>query len=569
MAKYAKGFEGNPHIRGPSVPIQWTKKSLSEYGKCADDPLHFIRNYVYIKSVDSEDLILFATRPYQDEMVEKMVNNRFVIVKLPRQAGKTVIVSALLLWNLIFQRNYSILIAANKGSKANDVLKMVKDMYEKLPEFLQHGISIWNKGSIELETGSKIRATATSGSSARGDTVNLIYIDEAAFIPTHVATEFFESVVPTISSGKTSKIFITSTPKGLNHFYSMYKAAIEGKSGYAHVEIKWNDVPGRDEKFRAQIVAQFGQRYFDQEYGAEFHGSSSTLIDGAKLTTLVTEHPVSETPTYRIYANPEPHHSYAITVDVAEGLGGDASAMSVVDITSLPYKIAAVYRNNEIQPMAFPSVIHQFALKYNRAMVLVEANFGQQIADILWQDLEYENIVQTARNVKRGDQISAGFAASTRPGLVMNKLTKRLGCSNLKTLIEQDQLLITDGWIYDELCRFVVTGASYVASEGHDDLAMTLVMFGWLVDQGYVRDATNNDIRRKIAEVNARAIEDSMMALGGITRGLDDDFEAIDFTHPDDISSRHDKLAKGWSQPVPQPDPVELHNRFMADLLGF
>ena len=563
------GFQGNHKINPAGHLHHYTPDEIVEYTKCVNDIYYFMETYVKIRHVDHEKLIPFVPRPYQRALISSIIENRYTLGCMPRQCGKTILVSVVILWYTLFTENHSTLIAAHKGDKSRSILSMIKAIFEELPDFLKTGVTEYNKGSVYFANGSKITATATSSTSARGETANFVLVDEVAFIAPHVSLDFFSAVIPVISSGQTSKIVLVSTPRGLNHFYQLFRAAKDGTSGYNLIEIAWNDVPGRDEKFRQNIIAQFGQEYWDVEFDCKFLGSSSTLIAGQKLAVLTTDTPIITNTTYRIYTNPEPHHTYVITVDVAEGLGGDASAMVVTDITSLPYRVVAVYRDNLIQPMAFPSVIHQFALKYNNAMVLVEANFGQQIADILWQELEYENIVQTARNVKRGDQISSGFAASTRPGLVMNKLTKRLGCSNLKTLIEQDQLLITDAWIYDELCRFVVSGASYAASEGHDDLVMCLVCLGWLVDQGYVRDATNNDIRRKIAEVNAKAIEDSMMALGGITRGLDEDFEAIDFTHPDDISKRHDKLAEKWVQPVPQADPVELHNRFMADLLGF
>lgn len=545
MAFYKKGFQGNQRVRPAGIPIEWTPEKLADYAKCASDPLHFISTHVLIKNIDCEDLVPFLPRSYQEEMLDKMLSDRFVIVKLPRQAGKTTIVAAVLLWHILFNTNFAVLVAAHNGAKARDVLNSIKTMYENLPEHIQHGCTEWNKGTIILETGSRVRAAATSGSSGRGDTYNCVYIDEAAFLQPHIAQEFFESVIPTISSGKTSKIFITSTPKGLNHFYRMFMAAKAGTSGYTYVEIKWNDVPGRDEKFKAEIIAQFGERYFAQEYAAEFQGSSLTLIDGNTLTRLVVEKPIIDQFHYRIYEHPVPSHQYAATVDVAEGVEGDSSAISVVDITELPYKVVAVYKNNIIAPLAFPAVIYDFATKYNKAMVLVESNFGQQIADILWTDMEYEFVIMTARSAKKGEHVSGGFAASARPGLQMTRQSKHIGCSNLKALVEQDQLIVRDSWIIDELCRFTAKGKSYEAVEGHDDLTMTLVMFSWLVDQGYVKDSTNQDIRRKIAEMNAKAIDDDMMAFGGISTGHDgEDVVNISFAHesPDGRDSAMHRL---------------------------
>lgn len=518
MARYAKGFQGNINIRPAGAPIEWTPETLSEFRKCASDPFYFIETYVKIRSLDSEELIPFIPRAYQVEMLRKMIDERYCLCKLPRQAGKTLLVSAALLWFTIFNMNYSILVAAHKGDKARDVLTSIKNMYENLPDFLQHGVIEYNKGNILLENGSKIRATATSGSAARGDTVNFCYLDEAAFIPTHVADEFFKSVIPTISSGQTSKIFITSTPKGLNHFYRMAMAAKNKTSGYAYVEINWNDVPGRDEKFKAGIIAQYGEDFWRQEFNTEWLGSSRTLISGPKLASLVTEKPLRESEHARTYSDPTEGRAYVMTVDVSEGLGADYSAMVVFDVTELPYRPAAVYRNNHIDPMQLPAAAHELATRYNDALVLVEANFGQQVGEILYSDYEYENMVFTTKG-KSGpqakvDKISSGYSGRSRVGLAWNAHSKRVGCSNLKTLVEQDQLIVIDEWIYDELVRFSVKGKSYAAEDGHDDLAMCLVMFAWMVDQGYVRDSTDVSVRDKIARLNAEAIERDMMPLG-------------------------------------------------------
>lgn len=515
MARYHKGFEGNYNIRSVGIPIEWDEYKLSEFMKCEADPLYFIENYIKIKNVDEENLILFKLREYQLEMLEKMLRSRKVIVKLPRQCGKSVCVSAVLLHYVIFNRNFSILVAAHNGAKANDVLAAIKAMYEELPDFLQHGVVEWNKGKIILESGSRIKASTTSSSSARGDVYNCVYLDEAAFIAAHIAEEFFKSVFPTISSGKTTKIFMTSTPKGLNHFHQMWTAAIEGKSDYETVEIKWNDVPGRDQKFKDAVVAEFGQTYFDQEYGAEFIGSDKTLIKGIKLMMMASDihEPVHNNGHSRIFAYPEKGHHYAITTDVSEGLGGDFSVVMVFDITTLPYRVAAIYQDQDISPMALPGVIFDLARGYNDAMVLIESNFGQQVGDILWQDLEYEHVIMTARG-KQTIKDVVSMSAQSRPGVNMNKLNKRIGCNTIKTVIEADRLTINDGKTYDELTRFAVKGVSYAAVSGHDDLVMCLVLFGWLIDQGYVRDINDVDIRREINRQAAEAIERDMLPFG-------------------------------------------------------
>lgn len=590
MAQYAKGFLGNVRIRAAATPIEWDEFRIKEFERCSRDPLYFFQNYVYIKDVDNEALVLFKPRSYQEEMLHKMLTNRNVIVKLPRQCGKTTLSAAVLLWHLIFHRNFSILIAAHKGDKARDVLTNVKEMYESLPEFLQHGVVSWNKGSIQLETGSRCRATATSASAARGDVYNLVYLDEFAFVAKHIADEFVKSVIPTVSSGKTTKIFITSTPKGLNKFYDMWSAATnpdpEKRSDYAHVEIKWDDVPGRDAEFRRNIVSQFGQEYFDQEYGAEFLGSSRTLIAGSKLVSMSHQirPPIEQTSTTRVYLFPEKGRSYAVTVDVSEGLGNDYHGIMVFDITELPYRIAAVFRNNLLHPMALPGVIHEMATRYNDALVLVEANFGQQVGEILYADFEYENMVFTTKG-KNGlynkvDRISGGFGGRSRVGIAWSNNSKRVGCTNLKALIEQDQLEVIDLWTYEELKRFVVSGKSYAGEDGHDDMAMCLVLFAWMCDQGYVRDATDVHLRDRIKDLNAQMIEQDVVPLGWTIRGdEDDDVEAIEFSRdrikfPVDVPNPITGEEHPWMKLFDKQESrgglseSQLHDRFIQDMFN-
>lgn len=557
MAQYVRGvaFKGNPRVR-KIVEWQFTPEQQLEIAKCMIDPEYFIRTYVKIKHVDEEDLILFQPRSYQVEMLKKMLNHKRVIVKLPRQAGKTVLVSAVLLWHVLFLKNFSILVAAHKADKARDVLAMIKAMFEDLPEFLQLGADEWNKGNIVLENKSRIKATSTSGSAARGDTYNLAYVDEAAFIQSHIAKSFFESVIPTISSGKTTKIFITSTPKGLNHFHIMWEKAVKGLSGYEHVEIKWNEVPGRDEEFRTQVINEFGEDYFNQEYGAEFIGSSRTLIKASKLLGMVVNmvNPVaSPGPEFRIYKMPEKGRFYFVTCDVAEGLGGDYSAITVTDITETPYRTAAVYQNNQIDTLALPGVLHDLARAYNMAPVLVESNFGGDVARTLATDLEYENVITTVVN-KKGGNAEVGGGQSFRYGVMMNAPTKRIGCTNLKSLIENDQYIVSDSDTIDEARRFAVKKQSYAAEEGNDDLMMTLVLFGWAADQGYVRDMTDVVVKQKILEANKARVEQDMAPFGIIDDGSE---ELPKFGVPgfEDVLKPEANWLLGIRGPDPEPDP--------------
>lgn len=521
MARYRVGtkFGGNPFIRKGGIGHQYSVEELAEMKKCADDPIYFIEKYVYIKSVDDENSVLFTLRDYQLDMVSKMMHNREFICKLPRQVGKTVCVSATLLWHLLFNKNYSILVAAHQGNKARDVLAGIKNMYEALPAFLQAGILEWNKGNIILDTGSRVRATASSGTAARGDVYNCVYIDEAAFLMTHIAEHFFQSVIPTISSGKTTKIFVTSTPKGMNHFYNMWEAAVSGKSGYAWTEIKWDDVPGRDEKFKAKIVSQFGINYWNQEFGAEFVGSSHTLIAASKLLMLQGGRPLVQSPITRVYAHPNLARQYVACADVSEGVLGDYSTTVVFDTTSLPYTIACVYRNNAVSTMAYPAILRNIGKTYNNALLMVETTgIGQEVANGLLHDLEYENTALTQPSKKAVGKVLSGLFSGTkqaRVGLRMDKQAKAIGCGKLKAMIEGDQLLVCDEWVVQELRRFARNKkGSYSAEEGHDDLAMCLVQFAWMVDQGYMKETNDLSVSAAVRQKQLNMIEEVEPVIG-------------------------------------------------------
>jgi hypothetical protein len=916
-----RGFRGSKRIRRAGIQIEYTPEQQAEFVRCAMDPLYFIENYIRIKNVDAEQLILFKTRSYQQEMVAKIIGGRETIIKLPRQCGKTSCVSALLVWHLIFNPNYAILCAAHKGDKARDVLSNMREMYESLPYWLQHGVDEWSKGFIKLENGSRAKSSATTASSARGDVYNCvtgdtevtvretstgrvetisieelherlkkanssryiagnvsgkqvhsnlpislrpgeeswnirrtdreasrdakvsrrleherqsssidssrtylrastlgqddrgegkeqyalgsslyaqlsafqdsyreniserenqnslgserafqgtqsvsrdegqnepstqgsskervscwghlcsideqdedgrtrrqdqsqsredtedgreasgnealngvstayerssqgsnslerreederrispedarregstptyeilseddeflpfdgikmtcgqhiitlfldngktlkvtpnheiltedgwveayqthgmkvltkngyshvldvldtgetadvydpinvnvkhsfqaneiiikncIYLDEFAFVEDHLAEEFVRSVMPTISSGKTTKTIITSTPQGMNMFFTLWDKAVKKKTTYQYVEIKWNDVPGRDDAFRDKIVAEFGQAYFDQEYGAEFIGSGLTLIAGHVLNRMSNDllEPINDTrdSKIRVYAAPVKGRHYALCADISEGLGQDASAFLVLDITETPYTIAMAYQNNEVDEVTYAGIVHDAAHAYNEAMLLIEANYGAVVGRILWEDLEYPNLIRTV--VKKELQNPGPGGQRSRTGVRMDVKTKRIGCSTLKLLAEQDQLKVCDDKTLNELYHFVVDGKSYAADRGHDDLAMCLVMFAWMVDNDYVKAVTDVDARARIAKKNAEAIEQQMLSAGFSIQTAEDIQvieEQIDWDNPDLRRTAMDHMDTfPWPQPE-KPDPV-------------
>ena len=528
-------YYGNINLKKAGVIIDFTDDQLAEYAKCADDPIYFVENYVKIVNID-HGLVSFNLYQFQKEIAVKVINNRFVICKMPRQSGKTTTIAGLILWHVLFNSNFQVAVLAHKADQAREILSRIQLAYENLPMWLQQGILEWNKGSIELENGSKIKASATSGSAIRGGSFNLIYLDEFAFVEPGLQAEFFASVYPTISSGNTSKVLITSTPRGLEQFYKIWMDSVEGKNSYVRVDVGWWDVPGRDEKWKEETINNTSEQQFRQEFGCEFLGSSDTLISGDVLARLVTINPVDIKQELNIFEHPKSNSLYAISVDSSRGTGNDYSAFTVIDVGNVPYKVVATYRNNKISPLLFPNVINSAARYYDNAIVLVETNdIGQQVVDLLRLDLEYENILMTKSMGRAGMIVSSGHGKKGQtPGLRTTKTVKRIGCANLKTLIETNRLIINDFNILNELSTFVLNGSSYQAEEGkHDDLVMTLVLFSWLTSQSYFKELTNIDIRNNLLDENLRTIEDELTPFGFINDGSVDlyDEDTNEFTN--------------------------------------
>ena len=444
---------------------------------------------------------------------------------MPRQTGKSTTVVSYLLHYAIFNDNVNIAILANKASTARDLLGRLQLAYENLPRWMQQGIISWNKGSLEIENGSKISANSTSSSAVRGGSYNVIFLDEFAFIPNHIADDFFASVYPTISSGQKTKVIIVSTPRGMNHFYRMWHDAERGKNEYKPTDVHWSEVPGRDEAWKEQTIANTSEQQFKVEFECEFLGSVNTLINPSKLKNLVYENPIQKNAGLDVYEVPQKDHNYLITVDVARGLGNDYSAFIVFDITNFPYKAVAKYRNNEIKPMLFPSIIDDIGKAYNKAFILCEVNdIGDQVASILNYDLEYDNLLMCSQRGRAGQVVGAGFSGKrSQLGVRTTQAVKKLGCSNLKTLLEDDKILIIDYDIISELTTFSQKHNSFEAEEGcNDDLAMCLVIFAWLVAQDYFKEMTDNDVRKRIYEEQKNQIEQDMAPFGFMSDGLDD-----------------------------------------------
>ena len=517
-------YLGNPNLKKANTAIEFTEENVIEFLKCKEDPVYFARKYIKIVSLD-EGLVPFDMYPFQEKLIQNFHDNRFNICKMPRQTGKSTTCVSYLLHYAIFNDNVNIAILANKASTARDLLGRLQLAYENLPKWMQQGIIAWNKGSLELENGSKISANSTSSSAVRGGSYNVIFLDEFAFIPNHIADDFFASVYPTISSGQSTKVIIVSTPRGMNHFFRMWHDAERGKNEYVPTDVHWSEVPGRDDKWKEQTIANTSEAQFRVEFECEFLGSTNTLINASKLKNLVYEAPIKRNAGLDIYENAKPENNYLITVDVARGLGNDYSAFIVFDITEFPYRVVAKYRNNEIKPMLFPNIIEEVGKAYNDAWLLIEVNdIGDQVANILHYDLEYDNLLMASMRGRAGQIVGTGFSGKkSQLGVRMTAAVKKLGCSNLKTFLEDDKLLTVDYEIINELTTFSQKHNSFEAEEGcNDDLAMCLVIFSWLVAQDYFKEMTDNDIRKRIYEEQRNQIEQDMAPFGFISDGLDE-----------------------------------------------
>ena len=508
-------YLSNPNLKKIGINIEFTKEQVEEYIKCAKDPIYFVKNYMKIIHVD-KGLIPFDLYEYQEEMINKFNDERFVITKMPRQSGKSTAVISFILHYILFNESKNVALLANKAELARELLDRLKKAYENLPLWLQQGITTWNKGSIELENGSKILATSTTGSAARGQSFSLVFLDEFAFVQHNIANDFFKSVYPTISSGQETKMIIVSTPKGMNHFYKMWVEAEEQRSNFKTLAVDWWETPGRDSDWKIQQVANTSEEDFNQEFACEFLGSTNTLVNVNILRNLAFINPTFQKNGFDQYGEINPDHQYVVTVDTARGVGLDNSAFVVVDITTVPYRVVAKFKDSLISPLLYPELIYNVATNYNEAFVLVEINdIGEQIANILANDLEYENIFVTNVKGRAGQVIGGGFSSNRQLGVRTTKQVKRIGCSTLKDLIENNKIIIEDFDIIEEMSNFINKKDSYQADEGyHDDLVMCLVLFSWLIRQPYFKDLTNSDIRERIIKDKENMIEADLLPFG-------------------------------------------------------
>ena len=504
MQNPQESYLGNPNVKRDGVVQEWDKDTVKEYAKCMNDPVYFAEHYCKVISLD-KGLVPFELYPYQRKMFKQFQENRFNVVLACRQSGKSISACAYLLWFALFNSEKTVAILANKGAVAREMLSRVTLMLENIPFFLQPGSKAVNKGSLEFSNNSRIIASATSGSSIRGLSVNLLYLDEFAFVER--ANEFYTSTYPVVSSGEDTKIIVTSTANGIgNTFYKIWEGATQGVNEFAAFRVDWWDVPGRDEKWKQETVANTSQLQFDQEFGNTFFGTGDTLINAETLMSLRAKNPkkMLEGGNLLIYEEPIKKHDYVMTVDVSKGRGQDYSTFNLLDISTRPFKQVAVYRNNTISPILFPNIIYKYAKVYSDAYVVIEANDqGGVVCNGLYHDLEYENM-----------HVESSVKANAL-GIEINRKTKRLGCSAIKDILENHKLEIVDENTIMEISTFEAKGQSYEASEGnHDDLMMNLVLFGYFVTGSYFADMTDINLKQMLFDQRMREIEDDVVPFG-------------------------------------------------------
>jgi len=531
-----ESYLGNPNVKRDGVVQQWTNDEIREYARCLQEPAYFAKKYCKVIHLD-KGLVPFDLYPYQEKMFEQFNSNRFNIVLACRQSGKSISSVAYLLWFALFNTEKVIAVMANKGATAREMLGRVTLMLENLPFFLQPGCKALNKGSIEFSNNSRIVAAATSGSSIRGMSVNLLYLDEFAFVER--AAEFYTSTYPVVSSGKDTKVIITSTANGLgNIFHKIWEGAIQGVNGFAPFRVDWWDVPGRDEEWKNSTIANTSPLQFDQEFGNTFFGTGDTLIDAPTLLALRRADPTRITnDDVKVYSDPIEGHEYVVCVDVAKGRGQDYSTFSVIDVSAEPLRQVAVYRNNLISPLLFPNIIYKYGKLYNDAIVVIESNdAGMVVCNGLYHDLEYENVF--VESTIKADAI----------GILMTRKVKRIGCSSFKDLLENNKLEIVDEDTIMEISTFTARGSSYEASDGnHDDIVMNLVMFGYFAGTTAFQELTDINIRDLMFQQRMQEIDNDILDWGFVDDGLNDIPAPALSTSPWGLEQPEEWSVKEWN----------------------
>lgn len=504
MAYNPRYYRGNPHLKSAWTKNEYTLAQIMEIKRCSEDVFYFLENYVKITTADAE-VVPFKLYPYQNDFIKAMEDNRLVVLLSARQTGKTTSVAAYALWKILFNESFKILILAHKQSMAKEVLDRIKNFYEHIPFWMQHGIVECNKTQIELVNKSRITCSATTADAGRGSANSLVISDEFAAVKKNVADDFMSSVFPSISSGKKTQLVILSTAKGFNHFYHIYDGAVKKKNSFHPIKVNWRSIPGRDKKWEQSQRELLGDR-FEEEHECSFLGTSNTLLstDLIKKVESQLQNPLTTNNNLKIFEEPIKEKSYIVTVDVAEGVDNDYSVANVFKVEQNQYIQTAVFRDNTIKPELFAEKIIEIAKKYNEAYVLIELNsIGSLVAYILSEELYYQNIFTTSRG--KNKQILEIGKNNNSPGVKTSVSVKNQGCMSLKNLIEKDILVIKDQVSFEEFTNFTSSGKTYGAAAGcTDDTIMTLVLLGWLVIQPTFKECKSDFVSGKgITMVNS------------------------------------------------------------------
>ena len=505
------GYLGNPNVKRDGVETSFTKDEILEYQKCMEDPSYFAETYVKIISLD-EGLIPFELYDYQRKMFESFKDNRFNIVLACRQSGKSISSVVFLLWYAIFYPEKTIAVLANKGAVAREMLSRITLALENLPFFLQPGCKSLNKGSLEFSNNSRIVASATTGSSIRGLSINLLFLDEFAFVENDA--QFYTSTYPVVSAGVDTKVIITSTANGIgNVYHKLWEGAQQGTNEFKPFRVDWWDVPGRDKKWKETTIANTSELQFDQEFGNTFHGRGNTLISASTLLAQKSIAPLYYKENINVYKEPEPGHNYVMTVDVSKGRAQDYTTFTIINVSTTPFQQVATFRDNNISPMLMPDIIYKYAKTYNEAYVVIESNDqGAIVCNGLYYELEYENMF-----------VESTIKANAL-GCTMTKRVKRIGCSSIKELLEQKKLMIYDSDTIIEMSTFVSKANSWCAvAPNHDDLMMNLVLFAWFTTTDIFQTITNINMKTMLYNERLKAIQDDMLPFGIISGDTETD----------------------------------------------
>ena len=510
---------GNRMIKKPFTKINLASIHIDEIKRCFESLDYFKNNYVQIKTpktgVNFPDL-----RPYQDKFLEVLNSDKESIVSLQgRQSGKSISTSIYLTWLFLFRVNLTIGICANKGKLAAEFLNNVKNIFLSIPIWMQQGITIWNKGSIENENGTRILTDVPSSDSFRGFTCDVVVVDECAFIPASKYDAFADSVYPSQSSKAWKKNILLSTANGLNHFYQIVKKAKEPKkpdlhitkekldkipkesiksvteennlynveyntssNGFTLYEVDWKDVPRYDkdgnvldpETFKQQVIDKYGEVYFNQNYANSFIGSSYTLINAESLSKFTSMDPILKKDNMLdVFKEPQKKHSYILSVDTAKD-GQDFFSVHVVDITKFPFEQVASC-NIQTDYFLMPEYLDDWGKWYNNAYMIIENNdgSGQSVADMMKNDYEYENLhYDTVFDAVKRRNIKKKY-----PGFRNTPRTRKLVLDTLKLFIENGNLIVNDFHTIDQFYTFILVNGKYQADDGcHDDLVMALAI---------------------------------------------------------------------------------------------